>query len=78
MTMVIDRIQSDSSSDYRRASPRRSLRDLAGKITATLLVWRARVRERRELLSLDDLALHDFGASRADAASEGDKPFWQA
>jgi len=42
------------------------------------LNWLERARERRELLALDDRALQDFGASRADAAREGDKPFWRA
>jgi uncharacterized protein YjiS (DUF1127 family) len=44
----------------------------------TLLDWQDRARERRALLGLGDRALQDFGASRADAAAEGDKPFWQA
>ncbi|HEY3149361.1 MAG TPA: DUF1127 domain-containing protein [Dongiaceae bacterium] len=43
-----------------------------------LLAWQERARQRRELLSLGDRALQDFGASRADAAGEGDKPFWRA
>ena len=30
-------------------------------------------RERRQLVALDDRALQDFGASRADAAREGGK-----
>jgi uncharacterized protein YjiS (DUF1127 family) len=42
-----------------------------------LFVWLERARQRRELLSLGDRALGDFGASRCDAAREGDKPFWR-
>ncbi len=33
-------------------------------------------RERRALMRLDDIALKDFGASRADALNEGAKPWW--
>jgi uncharacterized protein YjiS (DUF1127 family) len=42
-----------------------------------LLDWQERARQRRQLLSLGDRALKDFGANRADAASEGSKPFWR-
>jgi uncharacterized protein YjiS (DUF1127 family) len=44
----------------------------------TLLDWQERARQRRQLLSLGDRALQDFGASRTDASTEGDKPFWSA
>jgi uncharacterized protein YjiS (DUF1127 family) len=33
-------------------------------------------RQRRSLLRLDDSALKDFGASRADADNEGTKAWW--
>jgi uncharacterized protein YjiS (DUF1127 family) len=65
--------------------PQISLREVAkaaidgiSTMINTLLDWQARARERRELLGLGDRALQDFGASRADAAAEGDKPFWRA
>jgi uncharacterized protein YjiS (DUF1127 family) len=65
--------------------PRISLREAAkaaadgfGAMINTLLDWLQRARERRELLALGDRALQDFGASRADASVEGDKPFWCA
>jgi len=48
------------------------------RIATTLLVWNERARQRRQLLALSDRALHDFGRSFADAAGEGDKPFWRA
>ena len=51
---------------------------LAGELVMRLLVWLERARERRQLLSLSDRALQDFGKSRADAESEGYKPFWRA
>jgi uncharacterized protein YjiS (DUF1127 family) len=65
--------------------PRISLRDAAraaiddfGALVDTLLDWQERTRQRRALLGLGDRALQDFGASRADACAEGDKPFWRA
>ena len=65
--------------------PRISLREAAkaaidgfGAMINTLMDWQQRSRERRELLSLGDRALQDFGASRSDASAEGDKPFWRA
>jgi uncharacterized protein YjiS (DUF1127 family) len=48
-----------------------------GNLVTTGLVWHERARQRRALLGLNDQALHDFGVSRADATSEGDKPFWR-
>lgn len=42
-----------------------------------LLTWHERARQRRQLLSLSDHLLKDIGISRADAAAEASKPFWQ-
>lgn len=36
-----------------------------------------RHRQRMALQSLSDHALSDIGISRADAASEADRPFWR-
>ena len=82
MTMVMDGIRTASFADHRSTSRRRSLWTPAGRgagaIVVTLLNWLERARERRQLLALGDRALQDFGASRVDAAREGDKPFWRA
>jgi uncharacterized protein YjiS (DUF1127 family) len=82
MTMVLDRTQTASFSDDLRTSRRRSLWTSVGTRAGTIVVpwlnWLERARERRQLLGLDERALQDFGASRADAAREGDKPFWRA
>jgi uncharacterized protein YjiS (DUF1127 family) len=43
----------------------------------TLLEWRRLARQRRDLASLDDRALHDIGISRADVFAETTKPFWR-
>ena len=40
---------------------------LVGELVTCLLVWFERARERRQLLSLSDRALEDFGKSRTDA-----------
>ncbi len=42
-----------------------------------LFAWHERARQRRQLLSLSDHMLKDIGISRADAAAEANKPFWQ-
>ena len=39
--------------------------------------WQERARQRHQLRGLSDAALKDFGASRADACGEADKPFWR-
>lgn len=82
MTMFMNRVQRGSLRSVRLASPRHSWWTTAGTviddIVTTLLDWRERARQRRQLLSLDGAALKDFGRSRADAAGEGDKPFWRA
>jgi uncharacterized protein YjiS (DUF1127 family) len=52
--------------------------DSVSAMIDTLLDWQGRARQRRALLRLGDRALQDFGASRADASAEGDKPFWRA
>jgi uncharacterized protein YjiS (DUF1127 family) len=48
-----------------------------GAIVTSLLVWQERARQRRQLLALGDLALHDFAISRAEVLREADKPFWR-
>jgi len=47
------------------------------KVFATLKEWRARARQRRELLGLTSSALKDIGISRFDAEREAAKPFWR-
>jgi uncharacterized protein YjiS (DUF1127 family) len=60
------------------ASPLAVAGERIGELVTMLLDWQERARQRRQLLALGDRALQDFGRSRADAASEGDKPFWTA
>lgn len=47
------------------------------RMTAILMVWQERARQRRQLLELDDRMLRDIGVSRYDAEREASKPFWQ-
>lgn len=67
----------------RRPPPSRGrARRLGGalrSLSARLGGWRERARQRRRLLTLADNPhlLRDLGLSRADALSEGDKPFWR-
>lgn len=44
---------------------------------ARLREWRRRAHDRRELLELSDLMLHDIGITRAEAVYLANKPFWR-
>ena len=43
-----------------------------------LIRWQGRVRQRRDLRSLDDHMLSDIGLTRSDIDLESGKPFWRA
>ena len=77
MATMTDRVQEEPFRGHRALSG-----DLlwarAGRIATMLSVWLDRSRERHALLGLGDLQLRDIGISRAEAAGEGDKPFWRA
>jgi uncharacterized protein YjiS (DUF1127 family) len=51
---------------------------LLARASATLSLWRKRIREKRALERLDDRDLHDFGATRSDVEAELRRPFWRA
>lgn len=82
MTMITHLARDGFFGGERQARPSRSAWTTAGgavvALVTALLDWQQRARERRQLLALGDRALQDFGRSRADAAGEGDKPFWRA
>ena len=42
-----------------------------------LAVYYGRIKQRRQLLALDDRMLKDIGISRVDAIIEARKPFWK-
>ena len=45
-------------------------------VAATVSLWRARQREWRTLMKMDDRLLRDFGITRSQALEEANKPFW--
>jgi len=81
MAAMTDRVQDGSLRSHRvllKDSLWARAAAAGGHIATRLLVWIDRARERHALLGLSDVQLHDIGISRADAAGEGDKPFWRA
>lgn len=50
---------------------------LAKKFGALVREWRRRARSRGDLMTLNERELWDVRLSRADAAREANKPFWQ-
>lgn len=68
-----------------KALPWRPLAAAAGRIFDALIGaadayagLRQAARERAELLSLDERALHDIGISRCDAVREAERPLWRS
>ncbi len=49
----------------------------AARAIDTLLRWQELASQRRALLTLDARMLADIGISRADAAREAARPFWE-
>jgi uncharacterized protein YjiS (DUF1127 family) len=41
-------------------------------------LWRQRMRERRQLLQLDERERRDIGVTALDVWREANKPFWRA
>ena len=52
--------------------------DYIGRITALARDWRLRLRQRTELLMLNDIELQDMRLNRTDADAEARKPPWKA
>jgi len=50
--------------------------DAAVRVVDTLLRWRERARERRQLLAMTDRELRDIAITRADVWREAKKPVW--
>ena len=52
--------------------------DYIGRITALARDWRLRLRQRTELLTLNDIELQDMRLNRTNADAEARKPLWKA
>ena len=82
MATMTDRMADDVRRDCSRFPSRPSLwaatRRTVDNVVMTLLDWQERARQRRQLLTLDDATLKDFGRNSADAVYEAAKPFWRA
>ncbi len=50
---------------------------LVSRAIDTLIEWSERSRQRRQLMAMDEMALHDIGVTRADAVREGSKRMWE-
>lgn len=61
----------------RRSSFMQRVGEVAQSTTAAIHGWRARMRQRRELLMLNDIELHDLSLTEADVNREARKPFWE-
>ncbi len=59
------------------SNPLRSLADFARGAVALVTRWRERARSRHMLSAMDARLLKDIGVSRATAAFEANKPFWE-
>lgn len=47
------------------------------RLIRTLLEWRERARERRDLIAMDQRMLKDIGLTKVDAWREANKPVWR-
>jgi uncharacterized protein YjiS (DUF1127 family) len=77
---LIDTHISYHAASYGRTSAAALVKAGLDRLSAGIIAvldWQYQARERRQLRRLSDRALQDFGACRADAESEGAKPFWQ-
>ncbi|MCU0731645.1 MAG: DUF1127 domain-containing protein [Hyphomonas sp.] len=60
------------------ASPLRRLVGRVVRLPARLLMLSRLAASRRDLARLDDHLMRDIGLTRAEAASEAHRPFWDA
>ncbi len=80
-TDTIEPVTTRVSPGGRSAWAQRGLLAVLARDGLTLLelvtTWRRRLRQRDELMKLDERLLDDIGVSRGDAAAEWRKPFWR-
>ena len=51
---------------------------VVARIGNTLLTWRERLQQRRELAQWSERDIHDAGLSLGEVLYEAGKPFWRA
>ncbi len=66
------------SSTVRAKTHRTGMTALVDRISATVALWRDRMRNRRDLARMSERELSDIGVSRSQIADEVGKPFWRA
>jgi len=57
--------------------PEFDLTHFSSGVLKAVALWRARARQRRQLLNLSAEQLADIGVSREAATIEAGKPFWE-
>jgi len=63
------------------STARGMLRRLSGagqRAVSAVRTWQTRVRQRSELLMLNDVELRELSLTEADANREANKPFWES
>ena len=48
----------------------------ANKVLVKILFWKEILRQRKQLIKMDDYLLKDIGISRVEATREADRKFW--
>jgi uncharacterized protein YjiS (DUF1127 family) len=51
---------------------------LEQRLLSVIYAWRARMRQRSELLMLNDVELRELSLTNADVNREASKPFWES
>ncbi len=78
---TIEPVTARASPGGRSAWPQSGLLAVLAQDGLTLLelvtTWRRRLRQRDDLMKLDQRLLDDIGVSRGDAAAEWRKPLWR-
>jgi uncharacterized protein YjiS (DUF1127 family) len=74
----MDRGMAAVGSAWRARTPARVTTHGIETVLATLVRWRDRARQRRQLAQLDARGWADIGVTRSDAIKECAKPFWRA
>ncbi len=66
--------QRPAVADLRRRAARRA--GIWARLRARVALWLRRLRERRQLLEMNEIQRRDIGVTRLDVCREVNKPFW--